>query len=299
MSPSSYCPKRHHAQIRFNQKDSTLASSPRSILSRFDKAYPRARAERVFEALVSILFSASHFSKFVTALPFTRVCLLLLGDHPTPDIAVQVLTLIGLAMRSSPSFARKFELISGWTYLRIVLPGAWNAEVQNVSFDLLYGRIAENNQTRGNKSISCPQIMPAILSALDFGLTSIAQENFDEETLCKRKLVSKPLDYWLIDFSAVENYVEPLLEDLMEQQSTSPAFRQLFKSKQTTGFLISAYANFVSYGTSIEASRRNYVRILEKMNHLVLSLTLDSLVDAHQKQEVWKGFYTFKRVRLN
>lgn len=189
MSPSSYCPKRHYAQIRFNQKDSTLASSPRSILSRFDKAYPRARAERVFEALVSILFSASHFSKFVTALPFTRVCLLLLGDHPTPDIAVQVLTLIGLAMRSSPSFARKFELISGWTYLRIVLPGAWNAEVQNVSFDLLYGRIAETNQTRGNKLISCPQIMPAILSALDFGLTSIAQENFDEETLCKLKLV--------------------------------------------------------------------------------------------------------------
>lgn len=72
----------------------------------------------------------------------------------------------------------------------------------------------------------------------------------------------------------------------MEQQSTSPAFRQLFKSKLTTGFLISAYANFVEHGVNVDANRRNYIRILEKMNHLVLSLTLDSLVDEHQKQEV-------------
>ena len=162
------------------------AASPRSIASRSGKAYVHARAGRVLEALVSILHSSSHLSKFASALPFTRICVLLLGEHPTSDVAVQILTLIGLTMKTpSSSFARKFELVSGWRFLHAALPGAWNVEVQNVAFDLLYGRVGAPVTALKSNTIACPQILPAILSALNLGLISIAQESFDEDSLCE------------------------------------------------------------------------------------------------------------------
>ena len=85
---------------------------------------------------------------------------------------------------------------------------------------------------------------------------------------------------------AAESYVEPLIETLMEQQSASLAFRELFKSKLNVGILIDSYTNFVGYCSTIQANEQSYIRILEKMNHLLLSLALDTGIDAQQKQEV-------------
>lgn len=80
-------------------------------------------------------------------------------------------------------------------------------------------------------------------------------------------------------------FVEPLLEELIELQSSSPSFRQLFRSRQTTSLLINAYADFVNDGAALQHSKRDYVRILEKMNHFLLSFTLDATLASSQKQQ--------------
>ena len=86
--------------------------------------------------------------------------------------------------------------------------------------------------------------------------------------------------------AVAETSTESLLEELIELQSTSPTFRNAFKSQQTTGVLINAYAGFVSNGRLARSSQRNYVRILGKMNHFILALTLDNSVGSAQKREV-------------
>lgn len=83
-----------------------------------------------------------------------------------------------------------------------------------------------------------------------------------------------------------ESSVESLLEDLLDLQSSSPSFRQVFKSQQTTAVLIGAYSTFVSKGPSVQGNQRNYIRILEKLNHFVMALTLDNVISNSQRQEV-------------
>lgn len=80
--------------------------------------------------------------------------------------------------------------------------------------------------------------------------------------------------------------VEHLLEELINLQSTSPSFRQVFKSQQTTSLVIGAYKAFVASAASGSLLEGTSVRILEKMNHFVLSLALDNTVATAQKQEV-------------
>lgn len=156
-------------------------------MSHTDKSSRREKAELILGALVSVLRSSTHLARFSAALPLSRICLLLLGERPTAYTAVQVLTIIGLALKSSASFSRKFELVSGWTALKMTLPGAWNSDVQRTAFDILFGRIGENEKHQGPDQdvsvVSCPYIAPAIIAALDRGLTMIAQDELDEETL--------------------------------------------------------------------------------------------------------------------
>lgn len=79
---------------------------------------------------------------------------------------------------------------------------------------------------------------------------------------------------------------EPLVDALMDFLSTSPSFRQLFKSQSTAAILINAYSSFVSLGDSMTHGKQNYLRVLEKMNHLAMSLTLGQTVSSAQRQEV-------------
>lgn len=167
-----------------NLSDNSQAPSPRSVVSHLDKSHVNDKAERVLEALVSILSTDNNLTKFAGVLPVPRVCLLLLGDKPAPAVAVQVLTIIGLSLKTSSSFTRKFELASGWTMLKATLPFAWNVEVQRAAFDILLGHVGESNEVRTAQrtpSIVCPLIVPAILAALERGLLLVAQDSLDEE----------------------------------------------------------------------------------------------------------------------
>ena len=96
-----------------------------------------------------------------------------MGAYQTTRAAV----LTKKAMASTgASFSRKFELISGWTVLKTVLPNSWDADVQKAAFNVLFGRV-ENGKVQNDKppAVSCPFIMPAILSALDDQLRTFAE----------------------------------------------------------------------------------------------------------------------------
>ena len=115
----------------------------------------------------------------MAVLPLTRICLLLIGDRPTPVVASQVLLLIGISLSYSSSFSRKFELVSGWSVLKTVLPFAWDPSVHEAAFDILLGRVAQKKSTGPpSTTVVCPYIMPAIFCALHRGLNAIASQSY-------------------------------------------------------------------------------------------------------------------------
>lgn len=155
-------------------------SSPRSILSKIDYDRPRDKAEQVLEMFISILADSPEcFSKFSAALPLTRICLLLLGDRPSSFVAVQVLRLISISLTASRSFSRKFELVSGWTILKTVIPYAWDAGVHAAAFQVLLDQKNEADSSNTPPMISCPNILPAILSSLNRALVAAASQQFN------------------------------------------------------------------------------------------------------------------------
>ena len=169
--------------------------SPHSIISRFELKNQREKAEQVLLILTDILYSRPHYLKFSSALPMARICLLLLGDRPSPVVATQILNLIGLSFQLSSSFNRKFELINGWMVLKTVLPSVWDPEINKAAFDLLLGRLSVDigpstptpSSSSSSKSrlksmqppkepsttVSCSHILPIIISALQTGLTAM------------------------------------------------------------------------------------------------------------------------------
>jgi hypothetical protein len=166
-------------ELMNNNIDTAVVGSPRSVLSRIDYKHPREKAEQVLETLVSLLSSPTLYARFIAALPLTRICLLLLGDRPSPVIASQVLLLIGISLDASPSFSRKFELVSGWSILKSVLPLAWDPSVHEAAFDILLGRVSSRKKPVGsaNNTVVCPHIVPPILCALQRGLNLVAHQS--------------------------------------------------------------------------------------------------------------------------
>lgn len=149
----------------------------------------------MLESLISTLSVSAYYSKFTATLPLTRICILLLGEHPTPVVATHVLHLIAISLNASSSFSRKFELVSGWSILRIVLPSTWNPNVHEAVFDILLGR--KVTQT-SNVTVTCPHIVPAILSVLHRGLDAVAQRpqitgNLDGEFGIEGKRIIQPI----------------------------------------------------------------------------------------------------------
>lgn len=122
--------------------------------------------------LVSLLCNSSELlQKFAAAVPFTRICLLLLGDRPSPTVGTQVLKLVRISIDTSQTFVRKFELVSGWAILKNVLPYAWSKDVHQVAFDILL-------DYKGNDKtiVRCPNIIPAIIASLHRGLQHSATD---------------------------------------------------------------------------------------------------------------------------
>ena len=118
----------------------------------------------------STLDNPAMFNKFTASLPLTRICLLLLGDRPTPLTATLVLRMISTALGVSTSFSRKFELVSGWNVLKLVLPYAWDATVQDAAFDVLLGRSRDKREIV--PTVVCPHVVPAIFTSLKMCLDS-------------------------------------------------------------------------------------------------------------------------------
>ena len=79
---------------------------------------------------------------------------------------------------------------------------------------------------------------------------------------------------------------EAILEELVLLQSSSPTFRQLFESQQTTQMFIKAFRSFVTSLTSTSETPQHHIRISEKLMHFGLTLSLDNAVAGGQKREV-------------
>ncbi|KAH9846387.1 beach-domain-containing protein [Lenzites betulinus] len=241
-------------------------SSPHSMMSRIDHQNVQYKAEQVFKMLVAILDNPIMFNKFTAALPLTRICLLLLGDRPTPFTATLVLRVISIALGMSTSFIRKFELVSGWNVLKLVLPYGWDAQVQDAAFDVLLGRSRDKMEIV--PAVVCPYIVPAIFSSLKMALDS---SRVAEDTQVRATSTA---------------IVEHLLETLIETHSTSPTFREVFRSHAITQSFIDAYKMFATSVAHAIDIDQGTVRVLEKLSHLGLSIALDNSVAVTQKQEI-------------
>ncbi|KAI0360774.1 beach-domain-containing protein [Trametes cingulata] len=254
------------ANLHDNASTSNGASSPRSVLSRIDHQNAQYKAEQVFKMLVSILDNPTMFNKFTAALPLTRICLLLLGDRPSSQTATLVLRMISIALGMSTSFNRKFELVSGWNVLKLVLPYAWDAQVQDAAFDVMLGRSRDKREIV--PAVVCPHIVPAVFASLRMALDS-----------------SRVSDDPQIRATATAT-VEHLLEALIDVHSCSPTFREVFKSHAVTQSFIDAYKMFATSVAHALEIDQGTVRVLEKLSHLGLSIALDNAVAVSQKQEI-------------
>ncbi|KAJ3720550.1 hypothetical protein C8R42DRAFT_671005 [Lentinula raphanica] len=180
-----------------------------------------------------------YLKLFLTNLPLTRILLLLLGPRPSPVIASQILTIIGICVSPSDGtgtgkevgfvgFGRKFELVGGWGVLRAVL------DVNKAAFDVMLGRVSmlDENGTRNTSEenvVTCPQMAPIILSAMSAGLGVVAKECFEVTD----------------DTDEIQSTTESLIETLLSLHSSSPTFRFVFQSQQTTAVFVGAYRAFV------------------------------------------------------
>lgn len=128
----------------------------------------RDNAEQVLEALVSVLRNPSLFSKLADTLPMPRICLLVLGTHPSSRIACQALAMLGLSLNASLSSSRNFELAGGWGILKNVLPRVWDRSVHDAALDLLPGRSGSGSSDDSGS----PKMLSVFLFALYQGLSA-------------------------------------------------------------------------------------------------------------------------------
>ncbi|PPQ75051.1 hypothetical protein CVT24_010464 [Panaeolus cyanescens] len=269
-------------------------NSPQSIISRFEiKTPPKDKAERVLSLLVSVLSSQVHYTKFTAALPINRILLLLLGDRPSPFIASRVLNLIAISIAMSNSFSRKFELVSGWSVLKTVLPSIWDPQVNKAAFDLLLGRTIgiktgsgtstptsasrrEDKERSKSTTVTCTQILPTIISALRTGLIAVANNAHIPDSG-----EANEEQNW-----TTESTMELLIEELLTLHASSSTFRQIFESQQTTQLFIDTYTAMVDKLSGGRQINSWNVRILEKLTHFGLALALDNAVGGGQKREI-------------
>ncbi|TFK65264.1 beach-domain-containing protein [Pluteus cervinus] len=265
------------------ESDADGTSTPRSVVSRTDNKDSQQKAEQILEVLISIISVQTYFNQFCAALPLTRICLLLLGERPSPVTATQILLLIGTSLQKSSAFSRKFELITGWSVLKTILPFCWDPSVNEAAIDVLLGRTpyaprsAEQQQTRE----VCPQVVPVILSALQHGLGNVAT-NSRAETAS----LSNASDTSSHFSSMNESTMEVLIEELMDLHASNANFRDVFTSHSTTQVFVDGYKGFVDKVGVLPEINQRIVRLLEKLGHFGLALALGNEVAGSQKREI-------------
>ncbi|KAI0700338.1 beach-domain-containing protein [Cytidiella melzeri] len=247
--------------------------SPHSMVS--GQTNVRLKAEQVLQMFVSVLQTSASFAKFASALPVARICLLLLGDKPSPITATSVLRIVEICLKASNSFIRKFELVSGWNILKTVLPFAWSPSVQAAAMDILMAAPTPDNSA--HLTVVCPQILPAIFACLNADLLIITGSPSDN------------LDYR--DAVDAGPCTEHLLEELINLHSSSTTFRHTFQSQTTSQAFVEAFSSFISSAAHLANREATVVRIIEKMSHLALSVALSDVVGSHQKQEIMDIFH--------
>jgi hypothetical protein len=232
----------------------------------------------VLIAFVSLLHPANHLKRFMATLPFSRTCLLLLGERPTPAIATQVLLLLKDALISSTSYIRKFELVNGWLVLRFVLPQAWSPSVHAAAFDILLG---PKHIPSSDSKLVCAQIFPAILASF--------LHQFDILLSCAVLQDGSSNEDSIVAYQTFEFFVG----ELSATHTANAAFRALFKSQQLTASFANAYRSFITKLAEAPAPNELLVCCLEKLNNFALLLALDGMVEGSQKQSVYKIMHLF------
>ncbi|KAG6889353.1 hypothetical protein C0992_005581 [Termitomyces sp. T32_za158] len=260
-------------------EDPKGVSSPYSPISRIDYMHPQEKAEQVLEILISTISIQSYHTQFAASLPLIRICLLLLDDRPTSSVATQILTLIGVSNTISPSFSRRFELFKGWSVLQTILPYCWDPRVNQASFDILLGRFnhVKKSPSHPPNTVVCPNIFPVILSALQNGLVSVANNCYVSDNLDN---ASTQLS-WTTELS-----MEKLAEEIMGLYTSSSTFREVFESQQTTQLFIDSFKTFVDKLKAASELNQWTRRILEKIAHFGLTLALEPFISGTQKNEM-------------
>jgi hypothetical protein len=223
------------------------------------------------------------------------VILLLLGEQPSPIVASQSLILLGLILNASPSFNRKFELVNGWTALKVVVPSAWDPSVHVAAFDLLLGKVfvPGKMQTIGPPKILCPYILPTILTSLSLGLERVVTGGLMPPTTPTNGVTSHGMVYSHESYSVI-SAMEVLVEELIDLHSSTSTFRQLFRSKQTTDILLRACQTFISKIFEFSQLRGKTDRLFEKVTTLVALLASDNHMDVEQVKQVSFPFHSMK-----
>ena len=260
-------------------------ASTRSVISRIDQRNPQMKASLVLAMFATLLKQPALYQKFIAALPAARIYLLLLGERPTASIATQILRLIAISLRASSSFSRKFELASGWSILKAVIPYGWCEETQKAAFEILFGSM--EGQTEG--VVTCAHIVPPLFGVLQSQLDVVTGLNthdhcYDGKYGCLFTSIRHSLS--LIDAAEATAYAEALLEQLISIHSSSTTFRQIFKSQTTTQYYLDAYRAYVAALLQAMEIPAASTRLLEKLTHLGLSIALDTAVASQQKQDV-------------
>ncbi|KAF8652783.1 hypothetical protein AX16_004175 [Volvariella volvacea WC 439] len=216
------------------------------------------------------------------------------------------------------SFGRKFELVGGWSYLRMVLKECWDPSVNEAALDVLLGRtrIQGLGQEQGAKQAQskdglCTYMVPVILTALQYGLgvvagNMIAGGGMGADAPRNSAISSSS------SISVTESTMEVLIEELMELHGSNAQFREVFKSHSTTQLFVDGYRDFVDgiLARMSEAARdregassgeqqgnepatpapfdisHRVARMLEKLGHLGLALALGNEVAGSQKREI-------------
>jgi len=93
-------------------------------------------------------------------------------------------------------------------------------------------------------------------------------------------------DLAVVSSWTTESTMEVLIEEIMDLHASSPTFRQVFQSQQTTQIFVDAYKSFARDLEPVSDINQRTIRILEKLTHLGLALALDNAVAGAQKQEV-------------
>ncbi|KAG1810733.1 hypothetical protein EV424DRAFT_1422048 [Suillus variegatus] len=220
----------------------------------------RDKAEQVLEGLVSMMRIPSLYSKLAGTLPMPRICLLLLGDHPSVHTACQVLGMLGLSLKASVSSGKNFELASGWGILKTVLPPVWDRSVHDAALDILPGRSGD----RFSDDSGSPQMVSVFLFALYQGL-SIENNNAEPD-----EAPSKDAIIWILD-------------DLTTLHESSSSFRRVFRSQSTAQLLVD--------GLNIFSPVRQPPRVLDakisvKLTHFGLLVAMGKHISTSQKQQI-------------